>query len=311
MKMNYFLISRLTTNLTLFIFLLFAAGVILWTSDEFLDWDLLPDWIDNYAQLIIVIFGVFAFLLVLSSLLSSLAVLAEFAARQMGVSAPPLQFSRKKLAIVLIVVIMVLVSFLIFHQIDKYREQTRLAKNRVEFQEKLDKQSQELEQSLSQMITLFPNSILQAIRNQSLLAKPTKQELTKFLSAISASLPQAPQIELLMPAAQPPYQYHQIWITSEYEYRYNDEHDIHQQFFTQLPNAVEREVVEVLLKGKIKPLTNRLQGKFLDNTEPSSWGVLKYQEHIVGLILLKGEIEGYNLVRNKIFHAGPQSIISN
>jgi len=71
MKINYLLVSRLTTNLTLLIFMLFAAGFILWTSDEFLNWDILPDWIDNYAQLIIVIFGFFAFLLGLSSLLSS------------------------------------------------------------------------------------------------------------------------------------------------------------------------------------------------------------------------------------------------
>jgi len=321
MKINYLLVSRLTTNLTLLVFMLFAAGFILWTSDEFLNWDILPDWIDNYAQLIIVIFGFFAFLLGLSSLLSSLAVLAEFAAQQMGISAPPLQlFSRKKMWILLSVIAMVLVSFLIFHQIDEYREEARLAKNRVEFQEKLNKQSQELDKSLSQIITLFPDALLEAIHNKSLMEKQTSKELVKLLTAISASLPQIPQIALLMPAEDHPYQYQKIWITPEYDYRYYDEsdeqnvlkgHDTHQQFFTQLPNVVEREVIEVLFKGKIKPLSKRLSGKFLDNTEPSSWGVLKYQEDIVALIFLEGDIEGYGRVRNKIFHAGPKTLISN
>ena len=321
MKINYLLVSRLTTNLTLLVFMLFAAGFILWTSDEFLNWDILPDWIDNYAQLIIVIFGFFAFLLGLSSLLSSLAVLAEFAAQQMGISAPPLQlFSRKKMWILLSVIAMVLVSFLIFHQIDEYREEARLAKNRVEFQEKLNKQSQELDKSLSQIITLFPDALLEAIHNKSLMEKQTSKELVKLLTAISASLPQIPHIALLMPAEHHPYQYQKIWITPEYDYRYYDEsdeqnvlkgHDTHQQFFTQLPNVVEREVIEVLFKGKIKPLSKRLSGKFIDNTEPSSWGVLKYQEDIVALIFLEGDIEGYGRVRNKIFHAGPKTLISN
>ncbi|HEW98006.1 MAG: hypothetical protein DRR16_27375 [Candidatus Parabeggiatoa sp. nov. 3] len=321
MKINYLLVSRLTTNLTLLIFMLFAAGFILWTSDEFLNWDILPDWIDNYAQLIIVIFGFFAFLLGLSSLLSSLAVLAEFAAQKMGISAPPLQlFSRKKMWILLSIIAMVLVSFLIFHQIDQYREEARLAKNRVEFQEKLNKQSQELDKSLSQIITLFPDALLEAIHNHSVMEKPTSKELVKLLSAISASLPKIPQIALLIPAEQQPYQYQRIWITPEYDYRCYDEsdeqnllkgHDTHQQFFTQLPNVVEREVIDVLFKGKIKPLSKRLSGKFLDNTEPSSWGVLKYQEDIVALIFLEGDIEGYGRVRNKIFHAGPKTLISN
>ncbi|MDM8560501.1 hypothetical protein [Candidatus Parabeggiatoa sp. HSG14] len=320
MKINYLLISRLTTNLTLFVFILFAAGIILWTSDEFLDWDILPNWIDNYAQLIIVIFGFFAVLLVLSSLLSSLAVLAEFAAKKMGVSAPPLQISRKRKVILLIVIVMVFVNFFIFHQIDKYREQARLAKNRVEFQEKLNKQSQELDRSLSQIITLFPDSILQAMHKKSLLEKQTGKELVKLLSAISASLPEIPQIALLMPAAHHPYKYHKIWITPEYDYRYYDEsdeeivlkgHDTHQQFFTQLPNVVEREVIEVLFKGKIKPLTQHLNGKFLNNSEPSSWGILKYQEKIVALIFLKEDIEGYRKVRKTIFHTGPKTLISN
>jgi len=74
MTINHFSCARLTTNLTLLIFILFTLGVIFWTSDEFLDWNILPDWIDSYAQLIIVIVGIFAFLLVASTLLCSLMV---------------------------------------------------------------------------------------------------------------------------------------------------------------------------------------------------------------------------------------------
>jgi len=77
----------------------------------------------------------------------------------------------------------------------------------------------------------------------------------------------------------------------------------------QFVNALS--IVEILFQGKIKPLTSRLRGEFLDNTDPSSWGVLKYQKDIVGLIFLNGNIEGYGRVRNKIFHAGPKTMISN
>jgi hypothetical protein len=312
-KINHLLCARLATNLTLFVFTLFILGVVLSTADLFLDWDILPDGIQRYAELAIVIFGIVASLLVVSSFLCSLMVLAEFAAKRVGIQGKELRFNRKKSTILLVAIISILIAFLALQTIDEYREENRLAKNRIEFQEKLDKQSKALAESLSQMVTLFPSSLLQAIENKQVFKikpKYEEDELIKFLNAISVSLPQQPGIALLIPAT-PPYKYGKISFMSDNKYGYDPYKTEGQQFFIQFPNEVEKEIVETLFQGKTQMLKASLKGNFIDNSEPSAWGILKFNDKIVALIFLIQHIEGYGRVRDEIFHSGPEILISN
>lgn len=302
-KINHLLCARLATNLTLFVFTLFILGVVLSTADLFLDWDILPNGIQRYAELLIVIFGIVASLLVVSSFLCSLMVLAEFAAKRVGIQGKELHFNRKKFTILLVAIISIFIAFLALQTIDEYREENRLAKNRIEFQEKLDKQSKALAESLSQIVTFFPSSLLQAIENKQVFKitpKDEEDELIKFLNAISISLPQQPGIALLIPAT-PPYKYGKISFMS----------DKGRQFFMQFPNEVENEIVETLFQGKTQMLKASLKGNFIDNSEPSAWGILKFNDKIVALIFLIQHIEGYGRVRDEIFNSGSEILISN
>jgi len=312
-KINHLVCARLATNLTLFVFTLFILGVVFATADTFLDWDILPSGIQKYAELLIAIFGIIASLLVVSSFLCSLMVLAEFAAKRVGIQGKELQFNRKKFTILLIVIISILFAFLALQTIDEYREESRLAENRVEIQEKLDKQSKALAESLSQIVTLFPSNILQAIENKKVLKikpKDKEDELIKFLNAISVSLPQQPGIALLIPAM-PPYKYGKISFMSDHRYGYDPEKTEGRQFFMQFPNEVENEMVEALFQGKTQMLKTSLKGNFIDNSEPSAWGILKFNGKIIALIFLIQRIEGYEQVRDEIFHSGSEILISN
>jgi len=209
----------------------------------------LPDGIQNYAQLLIIIFGIIACLLVVSSLLCSLMVLAESAAKKAGIAPHESKFNRRKTWIILIVVILsLLVAFFVAEKIDDYRENSRIAKNRIEFKNKLDKQSKALANSLSEVVTLFPENILQVLENKSFFEKKAKKELVAFLDAISASLSQEPEVALLIPTM-PPYQYAKIWVSTD---RYCSDKTEKQQFFTQFSNDVEKEIVEALFKGEVQ-----------------------------------------------------------
>jgi len=59
MHFNYLRLAKISTNLTLLTFLIFALGLIFATADSVLDWDILPDLIERYAQLILTTFGIF------------------------------------------------------------------------------------------------------------------------------------------------------------------------------------------------------------------------------------------------------------
>jgi len=231
--------------------------------------------------------------------------------------------------------VIVLVTFFTLHKIDEYREESRLAKNRTKFQEKLLQLSKELEQSLPHIVALFPENIIQAIENKIFMEKPIHRELTKLLTAITASLPNEPDIFLLMPANHP-YQYRKIWVTNGYqefnqwnhesnpptpanpleheEYGFNG-HRIRQQFFTQLPNKLEHQLVEALLKGNQQTLKKPMKGNVIDNTNPSTWGLLKLNDKIVALIYLESSVMEYDYdnerVSKGLFHTGPTQLISN
>jgi len=75
--MNHHRALRASTDTGLTIFLIMIVGVVLWTTDEMLGWNLLPDWIDKYAQLLVIIFSILAAFAVVISVMCSFAVMAE------------------------------------------------------------------------------------------------------------------------------------------------------------------------------------------------------------------------------------------
>jgi len=105
MKIKHLSLARFTTNLTLLFFVLFALGFVLWMSDEFLKWNILPDWIDKYAEL-------------LSSFLCHFMVIAEFAAHKMGLTSQEDAFLTRQKVIILAILLMISLSlFFTFHKI--------------------------------------------------------------------------------------------------------------------------------------------------------------------------------------------------
>jgi len=323
MKIKHLSLARFTTNLTLLFFVLFALGFVLWMSDEFLKWNILPDWIDKYAELLILIFGFFAFLLVVSSFLCHFMVIAEFAAHKMGLTSQEEAFlTRQKVIILAVLLIISLSLFFTFHKIDKYREANRLDEIRVEFKGKLDERSEILTQALSEIVALFPETLLQAMADKSILQQQDNHyiELTKLLGAIQASFPRTPDVYLLM-LANLPYQYEKISVGGKRDYEhYNgyekqkiQGYELYQQAFIRLQDKIEQEIVTALFQERIKPLDAVLEGQFLNNNNPSVWGLLKYKQQIVAIIFLEDILEGYHFenIRKDIFHPGPLKLISN
>jgi hypothetical protein len=82
--MNHRRALRASTDTSLVFFAVMTAGMVLWTTDEVLQWDLFPDWIGRYAQLIVIVLAILAVSAVVTSVICSLAVLAESAAQRSG-----------------------------------------------------------------------------------------------------------------------------------------------------------------------------------------------------------------------------------
>ena len=75
---------RLATDSAVWLFLVMTIGVVLWTTDEMLDWNILPDWIDAFAQLLVIIMSILTGFAVIISIMCSFAVIAESSMERAG-----------------------------------------------------------------------------------------------------------------------------------------------------------------------------------------------------------------------------------
>jgi len=118
-----------------------------------------------------------------------------------------------------------------------------------------------------------------------------------------------------------PYQYEKISVGGKRNYEhYNgyekqkiQGYELYQQAFIRLQDKTEQEIVTALFQERIKPLDAVLEGQFLNNNNPSVWGLLKYKQQIIAIIFFEDILEGYHFesIRKDIFHPGPLKLISN
>jgi heme/copper-type cytochrome/quinol oxidase subunit 2 len=313
MRLNYLRLTRISTNLTLLTFLGFVVGLIFTIADEVLDWDILPDLIEKYAQLIVVSFGIFSSLFIISSIVCSLTTIAELTAYKINGQQADSTLSRRKKMILGIIITTVIIAFFVFQEIDVYRKQEIFARDAEKFAQRLDRNTKQLEEALTEVLLSFPEALLQKISDQTVLE--TTDELKDFLVAVSLAIPDHPQVALLM-CADDPYNYFVISVIKKYDYQNEvNQYQLHKQPYISFSKDSENQVVKNLFKENLQPLTKPLKGDFIDNTEPSSWGVLKSDGQVVAILLLKEPIEGYyfkNLRKRKAFnHTGPVKVHSN
>jgi len=313
MHFNYLRLAKISTNLTLLTFLIFALGLIFATADSVLDWDILPDLIERYAQLILTTFGIFVSLFIITSVVCSITTIAEATAWQHHIQQQPeTKLSPRKRLTIGIIIIAIIIVFLGFQKIDSYRKHQLFTQKVEKFTQRLTHQAQELEQALIKVLATFPQPLLQRIEDRTILEDT--DALKEFLVAVSLSISKQPQVLLLM-KARDPYRYWMISVTPDYNPSNIIQYKLHQQPYIRFARDLENQIVEYLFKGRFKPLTQPLNGNFINNTEPSSWGVLTLADQVVALITLKNNINSHliNELRSKstFFHPGPAQIHSN
>lgn len=316
MKLNYLKIMHLTTQLALITFVFIAIGLTLWIADMLLNWDILPQWIQNYAELLIISVSVLSILLIFSSLLTALVNLVE---RQTAQQATPAKadsftFNKKQKMGFVIGLFIIVVVFVIFQKIDSYRKQQVLERDIQVFTERLERESIALESALADILPRMPESLLTIIAELSktpTLEETKQPELDSFLASLNLSIQDSPKVSLLLPA-EPPYRYMRL---NAYT-RYSDEVQMNRTFLLKFVQPEEEAYIAQLFSGEVKPLAKSLKGLFIDNTNPSAWGLIRQADKVIAAILLHVEIDSYyhdSVLRKEreFFHDGPDSILTN
>jgi hypothetical protein len=283
---NYRRALRISTDFGLYVFLAGICGVLLWTVDEVLEWNLLPDWIDKYAQVLVMVLAILAGFSVVISLMCSFAMIAEAAAEKAGLKAPPPSGKARR-----IIIGSMLAALLVMFGLSQLND-FRAA--RAERQEKLKRKAQSIEGTkklagrIDEAISLFTPKYFSYLKDAS--SSEASTELEQLMRAIRRSFPLEPEVHLLV-QANSPYKFYLLSDTQEGEvdYNYNPPRRVFKrQFLTTFPKEWELRAVERLFAGETVTLPADTKGLFLNTDGATAWGVIREQNQVLGILLLKG-----------------------
>lgn len=283
--MNHRRALRTATDIGLTVFLIMIVGVVLWTTDEFLDWNILPDWIDKFAQVIVVVLGILAGFSVVISVMCSFAILAEAAAEKAGM-ARPVPSGRMR-SLVALGIVLVFGGLLGLHKLDQFRAAKR---HDAEEQKKLAQQGEaeaRLNELMPNIVALFSPEIRQNL--VALASEAQDEALARLLNAIRLSTPFDPEVSVMVPA-EAPYKYCIITGVPESQRRADDAAArlLKRQFLTDLPTEWEREAVDGLFHGQKLSVPREKHGVFIDRRKPSAWGAAIDNGKVIAVVMLRG-----------------------
>jgi hypothetical protein len=321
MLFNHRFLLRLITNLVVCALALSSVGVLLWTIDEYIGWDILPDALGIYVRASVIGIAWVTFTLIVIHVLLSLTLFAEASASRAKL--PDVQVSpelkRKLNRLVPLTGIVAIVLFFGLQAANRVRGNVVAQLNRQETEQRqreefekasleFDRIQQDLDRSLPQVLELFTPSLLNSIQTNTI----SPGELRQLFQAVKVSFPHSPSLALLIPAQQP-YRYYRVDAEA---IAYNEERGflLQPQYYFGFPTQLETEAVNQLFAEQGAAPTAALNGVFIRNTVPSSWGVLRLNGRAIALVHLEAAYscpEPTELVKNICTHDGPAELYAN
>lgn len=321
MVFNHRFLLRAITNLVICALALSSVGVLLWTIDEFIGWDILPESIGLYVRALIIGVAWVTFTLVVAHLVLSVTLFAEANASQAKLPdfnvSPPLKRKFKRIVPLTGLVTILLVVGLqavdgvrknVLEQVAK-REAEQQAKEKFEKARIQFNQIQKVtDQSLPKVLQQFTPALLRSIQSNTISAG----EIRQLFQAVTVSFPNKPALALLIPAEQP-YKYYRI-DQDAIAFTKTGTPYLRPQFYVDFPTQTEAQVVKQLFSGQASAPESALNGVFINNTNPSSWGVLKVGDRVVAIVYLGVDYQcpkPSEFIKETCTHPGPETLHTN
>lgn len=307
--MNHRFLLRLVTNLAVVLLTLSCFGIVLWVIDEFLLWDILPEMWSLVVRALLVAGGIIAFVMVVMNVLLSLALLAEASASQAllpnyGVSAQVKRRVQQSIVVTIVAIALIIGGLQVTNHV---RSQVATREAQAEFVQAQN----DLDTSMSQVLTLFTPPLLEALGTNTLTEKGQLGNMSKLLKSVESSFPHRPRVELVVRSPQAPFKYARI---NEGSIRANNSKTVLvPDLYAAFPDQRESEAIEQLFSGELPIISEPLAGQVINNTLPSTWGVLKRNGQAIAVVYLQSN-EFYDVVpyRSPAFqHDGPATLLSN
>lgn len=259
MKLNPRILLRLSTNLTLWLILLCGVGMVLWLIDTVLKWDILPDFIDLYVELILSVFAVITGLSILLSLICIVAIGGEFLASKTQL--PDHSISPKANKRILIVIGSLVLLIFTFYGISNFRQNVKRQANIARAESKYKRMSYELDSALSSNFDKIESSLIHYVDQM----KDHKSNLAEMIVSLQGSLPYHPKVEILIPCEEP-YKYQILDVST-----YKEKPVLDAEKLLSLPTAHENLVLKDIIETGSTLHSFKKDGAFFSSSRPYAW----------------------------------------
>ncbi|MBQ6924445.1 MAG: hypothetical protein IJQ73_07380 [Kiritimatiellae bacterium] len=292
---------RTSAALALGAFFLALVGSVLWIFDEYLDWDILPDWLESCAMAIVTILLVVSAFAVLTNLVSAVTVVADsLAERCVGPAKPG---ATRKTAIWTVTAIAVLLAVLSsFQRISEARTRRQEAALRTQYRAE-DKDLFEriltsLKASVADSAAKFPADLAAALSAG--MSPEQEKSVAEFLNSVKASIPYAPRAKIVLRGSAP-YLYQAISpLASWTKDSAGTIRHLGRDNFVALPSAWERDTVAALFDGAELDVPHGRGGALIDTKEPCAWKAIMADGKVVGVLVLR--IDDRNRFRKRSYY---------
>jgi len=120
-----------------------------------------------------------------------------------------------------------------------------------------------------------------------------------MLDAIQASTPMNPEVKLMVRTAEP-YKYEIVTTrkgsyvkqpSGSYSYLSRDK-------LVDLPSVWERDTVAAIFEGAELTVPHGRRGAFIDTREPCAWGLVRHEDKVVGIVLLRASVNSAYMIND-------------
>ena len=294
--MNLKRVIRFSSTFVVWLLGATTAGIVLYIADEAFRWNLLPDWLERIAGVLLSAVGMMAGCALVACLTASMALVAlsiadrgrekasaeeEARARRAG---------RRRAAWVAVGVALVAGAGFALQKADEWRGKRMEAARREEHRADYGATREVLERQVAFLTDKFPAELADAAAAGD---GSREREIAELLASFRASSRFSPAVSLVVRATAAPY----AWVRMEADAcalknPCDEKSPLEKKSFVALPNRWERDTVAALFGGAELEVPQGRGGVLIDTHEPCAWRAVRGTDGgIRGLLVLRAKVQ--------------------
>lgn len=305
--MNLKRVIRFSASFVVWLLSATTVGIVAFIADEAFRWDLLPDWLERIAGVLLSAVGLIAGCALVACLTASMALVALSLADRGGKAsaeeeAKARRGRARRLWVAAAAVAVVAGGGFALQKADEWRGKRLEAARREQHKADYCATREVLERQVAFLAEKFPAELADAAAAGD---AARERELAELLASFQASSRFEPEVSLDVRAVAAPYAWARLeaascarkrarleFISCTLNEQGDEKSPLERASFVDLPERWERDTVEALFEGAELEVPHGRSGVLIDTHEPCAWRAVRGTDgEIRGLLVLRAKVQ--------------------